>query len=48
MLGVGLTEDKPAPTPLHLVAVFTALLDDTLGFEAQRGQQGRQGTATEN
>lgn len=37
MLGVGLTEDKPAPTPLHHVAVSTALLDDTLGLEAQRG-----------
>lgn len=46
MFGVGFTEDKPAPTPLHHVAVSTALLDDTLGFKAQRGLQGRQGTAT--
>lgn len=35
MLGVGLTEDKQAPTPPHHVAVSTAFLDDTLGFEAQ-------------
>lgn len=37
--GVGLTEDEPAPAPLHVVAVLAALLNDALGLELQRGLQ---------
>lgn len=47
MPGVGLTEDEPAPTPLRHVAVPASLLEDTLGLEAQRGLQVRQGAAPE-
>lgn len=47
MPGVGLTEDEPAPAPLHHVAVPAALLEDTLGLEAQRGLQVRQGAGPE-
>lgn len=45
MLRVGLSVDKQAPTPLHCVAISTALPDDVLGLGAQPGLQVRQKAA---
>ena len=39
VLWVGLAVDEPAPAPLHQVAALAALLEDTLGLEAQGGLQ---------